>query len=123
VGAVGQDNLKGVVFGEQHVVVVQEGDLKRELVIIFVHSVQVVLRRHFVALVPVDLPTAADWEARLVESVDKLLIAERVGGRYVANEVVEVEILNVPGVLRGDLSHAVLSVFSLIQVDSAEFAL
>lgn len=35
----------------------------------------------------------------------------------------EVEILNVPRVLRRDLLHAVLSVALVVEVDSAEFSL
>ena len=80
-----------------------------------------VLGRHFVAHIPIDFPTAADGVAWIVVDIDIGLSADRVSRRDVTNEVVEVQVLNVPWVLGSDHLHAVLCIACLMEVDSVKF--
>ena len=82
-----------------------------------------ILGWHLVAHVPVNLPAATDWKTWIVIYVDILFFSDRVSARYVADIVVEVEVLDVPGVLGRDHLHAVLSVALLVEINAVELAL
>ena len=82
-----------------------------------------VLGGHLVPRVPVDFPATTDREARIELHIDVLVAPDRVRRRHISDVVVEVQVLDVPRVLRSDLLQTILAVAALVEVDSAELAL
>ena len=78
--------------------------------------------RHLVAHVPIDLPATADWETWIVVHVDTLFLSYGVCARYITDVVVEVKVLDVPGILSRDHFHAVLAIALFVEVIAIEFA-
>ena len=98
----------------------QEWDLKGVGVLLLEVSTQVILRRHLVAQVPIILPSSAHWVPRRVINGNVLFLAESIGTRNIANKVMEVETLNVPGVLGSDLFDTVLTICGRMEVNTIE---
>ena len=121
-GSVRQNYFNSIVLGQEYIVVVQERDLQRVHIVALRDPVQVVLCRHLVAHVPVSFPAATDRVARIVVHVDVLFLSYSVSTRNIADVVMIVKILDVPGVLGGYHLHTIPAVAFLVEVDAIEFA-
>ena len=122
-GAVGQDILHSVVLGKKHVVIVEERDLKCIGVLGVRDPTQMVLSWHLESRVPIGLPPTANRESSIEVNFNTVVLPDSISCGNVPNEVIKVHVLDVPGVLGVDLTHAIHSVLFLVEVDSTELTL
>ena len=81
-----------------------------------------VLSRHHITHFPINLPSATDRVPWIVVHADVLFLSYRISRTYVADEIVEVQVLDVPGILGGELAQAVLAISLLREIIPIELA-
>lgn len=82
-----------------------------------------VLSGHLIAQIPVDFPATADRVSWIIVNINSLFLSYRISATDIADEVIEVQVLYVPGVLCRELSQAILAIAFAGEIKTVEFAL
>ena len=96
------------VLGQAGVVAVHKVNFKGVILIVLSASIQMILRWHHIAHIPINFPLAEHWEPQLIDHLDLAFIPASTGATNVSNIIIIVEAVDVIWEVNGEVSDSVL---------------